>query len=94
MRLLNQKKVKQDKGTQADEDRIAVLKVKRKKAEEEKKLADTINDWDIEKKKKWDEFCKWNQEIQSKKALLLLEIEGLEHKRDILEDNIKAYLGT
>lgn len=92
MQLLSVKKTTDDRRIQADEKRTARLKAERMRNEAEKSLALSISDWDKEKKKKWDEFCKWNQEIQQKKALILREIEQLEHKRDVLIENLNTYL--
>lgn len=92
MRLLSQKKIGRDKKLQSDDERAASLKAKIKKIKEDQSLADAINDWDKEKKKKWDDFCKWNQELQGKKALILQEVEELEHKREVLIENLQAYV--
>lgn len=92
MQLLSPKKLKQVEGLEADEKRIASIRLARRKAEEQKKYAESVEDWDEEKKKAWEAFSKWNQEIQQKKAKLLLEIEKLEKKRESLIDTIKVHL--
>jgi len=91
MKLLSVKKTKRDTQSQNDDKQLAHLKAQIAKNQAEKKLAESINDWDKEKEKKWAEFSKWNQEIQGRKAILIIEIEELEKKRDRLIDNLRAY---
>lgn len=92
MKLLTPRKAKGVESIEADEKRIASLKMKRKLVEEQKSYSESVNDWDAEKRKQWEEFSKWNQEIQQRKAKILLEIEYLEHKRDVLAENLKALI--
>ena len=92
MQLLSSQKVRLGKKLQDDEEQLSRLKVQRKTSEEQRKFSESVADWDNEKKKSWEAFCRWNQTIQVKKALLLSEIEFLERKRDALVENIKVYL--
>lgn len=92
MQLLSPKKSQRAKRIEDDEKKVAALRVERKKLEESRKISELKDNWEPEKKKIWDDFCKWNQEIQQKKARLLVEIEELEKKRDALVDNIKVYI--
>lgn len=91
MRLLSNKATGQRKRLQDEENRMAILKLKRKAQEEERRLYASIDDIDIEQKKRWDDFCRFNQEIQQKKAILMLEIGELEKTRDHLEETLTVY---
>ena len=91
MKLLSVKKTKRDTQSQNDDKQLASIKAQIAKNEAEKKLAESINDWDKEKQRKWEDFSKWNQELQGRKAILIIEIEDLEKKRDRLIDNLRAY---
>lgn len=92
MQLLSKKKIERERAFESDEKRIASLKIQRKRLEEEKKLSDAFEDWEPEKKRLWKEFAKWNQNMQTKKALIIQEIEELEKKRDSLIDTIRIHL--
>lgn len=91
MKLLSSSIVRRDKTVKADENRLARLKIKVREEQEAKKLSELRDNWDEEEKKRWQRFCQFNQEIQQRKALLIREIEELEHKKEVLIENLRIY---
>lgn len=92
MKLLSPKKSQREKRNEDDEKQVVKLLLERKKLEEGKKISEIKESWEPEKKKMWEDFCRFNQEIQQKKAVLLTEIEELEKKREALVDSIKIHI--
>lgn len=82
---------KQENTLKAEDSKVKRIKAEIRYAKEQKRLSEVYLDWDIVKKKKWEEYCEWNQEMEQRKAKLLSEIERLEHKRDVLLDNLRIY---
>lgn len=89
MKLLSADKTRRVNST---EKQVASLYLQRKKLEEEKKMALLVKDWDVEKKKEWDKFVQFNQDIQKRKAKLIDEINVLEEKLVTLSSTIKIHI--
>lgn len=89
MKLLSVDKIRRVGST---EKQVASLYLQRKKLEEEKKMALLVKDWDVEKKKEWDKFVQFNQDIQKRKAKLIDEINVLEEKLVTLSSTIKIHI--
>lgn len=90
MKLLSPSKSKRDNEVEAEQKSLARLRLQRATLEEQKRLSEL--DWEPEKKKKWDEFCAFNQDVEQKKAKLIREVSELEAKRDALIEHIKIYI--
>ena len=87
MQLLSKQKERESKAERLEKKRIEGLRRKQRLAQEEQRLSEL--DLAEEKKKLVKEFSLWNKAMQEKKAILLVEIEALELKKEELINSIK-----
>lgn len=87
MRLLSQQKERESRSERLEKKRIEGIIRKQRLAQEEKRLSEL--DLDEEQKKLVTEFSLWNKAMQEKKAILMVEIEALELKKEELISSIK-----
>lgn len=92
MRLLSVKKSTRARRIEDDEKQVAQLRLEKARLKEQKEIAELKESWEPEKQRIFKEFCTWNKGIQEKKAKLLMEIDELEKKLEVLVDNIKIHI--
>lgn len=91
MKLLSKKLIARDNRIHEGEERIIKVKQQIREENAKKKLI-RENDLTHEEEKRWKEFCVFNQDLQQRKAILLIEIEDLEKKKEMLVESIKIHL--
>lgn len=87
MQLLSKQKERESRSERLEKKRLEGLLRKQRLAQEEQRLSEL--DLAEEKKKLVKEFSLWNKAMQEKKAILLVEIEALEQKKEELIKGIK-----
>lgn len=88
MLLLTPKKIEHIEKMARDVAHTRSLKIKHDRLKIEKKIFESGIDLSEEKKKIWKEFCVFNQDLQQKKAKLMIEIQTLEERRDLLKEKL------